>query len=171
VTVLPSALPAEVAAWVGLATVGAAVALLLAARGRPRAALASLAAGTAACALGLLLSVFPAVNPVKSARPVAGEFLARSAPEEPYAVFPRPDAPVVFYTRRFAVFPPNVEELRAFASRPGRVWVFIERDDLEKLDPPLPLVEVARGADPRDGYVLLSQASPPAGRPAGDDPP
>jgi len=46
-------------------------------------------------------------------------------------------------------------ELRAFAARPGRVWVLIQRTSLAKLEPPLPLVEVARDADVVDGYVLL----------------
>jgi hypothetical protein len=112
-----------------------------------------------------VVTVLPAIDAVKSARPVAERYLAASAPGEPYAVFPRLDAPVIFYTRRFAHWPRSVEELRAFAARPGRVWAFIERDDLARIEPPLPLVEVARGADPRDGYVLL--ASPPPAAPGG----
>ena len=163
---LPASLPTEVAAWTALAALGAAAGLALALQGRPRAAVGALTAGTAAGALGLVLTVLPALEPFKSVRPLVDEYLAHSAPEEPYAVFPRPDAPFVFYSRRFAVFPSGVEGLRAFAARPGRLWLFIERQDLTKLDPPLPLVEVARAPDPEDGYVLMTKPpAPPPGLP------
>ena len=47
--------------------------------------------------------------------------------------------------------------------RPGRKWLLIERDDLAKLERPLPLVEVARDGDPFDGYLLLTDPpAPPA---------
>ena len=48
-------------------------------------------------------------------------------------------------------------ELRDFAARPGRVWVLAQRDDWAKLTSPPPLVEVARDADPREGYLLLAK--------------
>ena len=48
--------------------------------------------------------------------------------------------------------------LHAFLARPGRVWLLIERDDLVEMgiDPgALGLVEVARDADPDNGYILF----------------
>ncbi|HUP42012.1 MAG TPA: hypothetical protein VM599_02260, partial [Thermoanaerobaculia bacterium] len=54
-------------------------------------------------------------------------------------------------------------ELQEFARRPGRKWLLIERDDLARLERPLPLVEVARDRNPRDGYFLMTD---PAGREA-----
>jgi len=51
-------------------------------------------------------------------------------------------------------------EPRAWGSREPRPWLLVEKDDLAKLDPPLPLVEYARDAELREGYVLLG---PPSG--------
>ncbi|HRC84997.1 MAG TPA: glycosyltransferase family 39 protein [Thermoanaerobaculia bacterium] len=158
---LPPTLPRNLALWLAAGALGAALAFWHGLRGRGLLALGLLAGGMAIAELGLLLFVLPAANPIKSARAMAEELTARAAPTEPYALYPRLDAPVLFYSRRFAVWPQNQEELYAFAAGPGKRWLLIEKDDLEKLPRPLPLVEVARGVDPRDGYVLL--ASPPSG--------
>jgi hypothetical protein len=82
-------------------------------------------------------------------------YLERAGPNEPYAIFPRLDPPFLFYTERRATILRTGEELRAFASRSGRAWVFAEERFLRALDPPVDLEEVARDADPRSGYVLL----------------
>lgn len=158
-TSLDPALPAIVATCLAVLTLGAVGALVLAWRSQVERAFATLAAGMGMGALGLVVFVLPGINPIKSARPIVDAYLARSAPEEPYAIYPRLDAPVLFYTRRTAVWPQSEDELRAFAARPGRVWLFIEADDLRALSTPLPLVEVTRGLDPRDGYVLMTSPS------------
>jgi hypothetical protein len=83
------------------------------------------------------------------------------APGEPYAIYPHLDAPFLFYTGRFAVTLDGERELREFVRRPGRKWLLIERDDLARLAEPLPLVEVARDRNLRDGYVLLTDPGGP----------
>lgn len=139
-------------AWVPL---GAAFADWLARRRRVYAAAAALAGGMAVASVLIFTAVLPRLDVVKSARPMAAELTALAAPDQPYAMYPRLNAAFVYYTRRFAVEIEGEEELRAFAARPGRVWVLIQRDALAKLKRPLPLVEVARDADVVDGYVLL----------------
>lgn len=160
VALLPSWLPGAVTACLAMAAIGALAAFWFGRKGSVLQAAASLAMGMGVCALGLVKIVLPAVNELKSSRPMAEAFLARSQPDEPYAVYPRLDAPVLFYTRRVAVWPQNEEELRAFATQPGKRWLFIEKDDLAKLEQPLPMVEVARGKDLKDGYVLMGRPEP-----------
>jgi hypothetical protein len=100
--------------------------------------------------------VLPRFDAVKSARPLSAELLRRIAPGEPYAIYPRLDASYLFYTHLFCELPQGEAELRAFAARPGRVWLLIKKRELAKLAPPLPLVEAARDADVREGYALLT---------------
>ncbi len=152
---LPPDLPQMVALWLSLAAIGAWLAVWLANRQRGGRGLGVLAGGMGAAAIGLILGVLPLLNPWKSARPVVEELLARAAPEEPYALYPRLDAPVLFYSKRLAVWPQSPEELQAYAAGPGPRWLFIEHDDLDELPFELPMTEVARGADLRDGYVLM----------------
>jgi hypothetical protein len=93
---------------------------------------------------------------------MAARLAELAAPDDPYAIWPRLDAPFLFYTRRYAVELATVADLEAFAGRPGTVWLLIERDDLEKLERPLPLHEVARESAREDGYVLMT-SGPPTG--------
>jgi 4-amino-4-deoxy-L-arabinose transferase-like glycosyltransferase len=140
------------------------VAWLFARRGRVWMLVQTIAAGMGLVAVVAALSVLPRFDAVKSALPLAAELVARSAPEDPWAVWPPPlDATFVFHVRRFAVELGHEDELRAFAARPGPVWLVIEKSRLAELDPPLLLVEVARDAERRHGYVLLT--SPPRGEP------
>jgi 4-amino-4-deoxy-L-arabinose transferase-like glycosyltransferase len=121
----------------------------------------ALAAGTGLTLLLAGVVLLPRFDRVKSARPMSRNLLARMAPGETYGIYPRLDSTFLFYTRRFAVPLESEEELRAFAARPGRVWLLAQRDDLGKLKGgPLPLVEVARDPDPRSGYVLLTRPGP-----------
>jgi 4-amino-4-deoxy-L-arabinose transferase-like glycosyltransferase len=145
----------------GLLAAGAVAALWLALRGRVAAAAASLAAGTAAMFLVGVLLAAPRFDAIKSARPLSAELVERLGPGEPYAIYPHLDAPFLFYTRRFAVPLDGEAELQEFARRPGRKWLLIERDDLARLERPLPLVEVARDPDPRDGYLLMTDPGGP----------
>jgi hypothetical protein len=126
-------------------------------RGRVGRAVAALAGGMAALALVANLYLLPRFDVFKSARPLSAELLARMAPGESYAIYPRLDPPFVFYTRRFAVPLTTPEELAAFVARPGRGWVLAERDDWARLTAPPPLVEVAREPESKEGYLLLTE--------------
>src|SRR5262249_42053842 len=108
----------------------------------------------------------PRMDPVKSARGLSEKLLAVAAPNEPYLIFPRLDASFPFYTHRFAVEPGGPatdvteEEIHAWAARPDRVWVLAERDDYAKLEVAPRLFEVARDADAKEGYLLLTNQPP-----------
>jgi 4-amino-4-deoxy-L-arabinose transferase-like glycosyltransferase len=143
---------------------GAVWALLQQRAGRTGRAVHGLAAGAGLTFLLAALVLLPRFDVVKSARPMSRILRANLAEGEPYTTYPRLDAGFLFYTERFIEPVQGEQELWTFASRPGRVWVLIQRDDLEKLTLKLPLVEVARDSDPKTGYVLLGrpQFSPPA---------
>lgn len=142
------------------------VGLYFAARRRPDLLVACLATG-----LGLAMSVtavrlLPLGDAFKSARALSGDLVQWAEPDEPYAIYPVPDAAFLFYTRRFAVDlhggtlahdQGDEEALRRYVARTDEpVWLLIERDNLERLSPPLDLVEVARDHDPEQGHVLLT---------------
>ena len=130
-------------------------------RGRVALAAAGLAAGSGLMLLLVGAVVLPRFDVIKSARPMAQVLLARMAPGEPYGIYPRLDSTFLFYTEKFAVPIEGEDQLRAFAARPGRVWLLVQRDDLAELKGgPLPLVEVARDPDPHEGYVLLTKPGP-----------
>ena len=154
---------AEVAVGFALLAAGALAAWWLARRGRVPAAAGALAGGTAALGLVVFLLSVPRLDAGKSARPLSGLLVERMAPGEPYAMYPRLDPAFLFYTGRFSE-PVHCEaELRELVRRPGRKWLLIERDDLARVQEsggPLPLVEVARDRDPREGYLLMTD--PPA---------
>jgi hypothetical protein len=155
----PALLPLLLLLGVVLA-ITAQLALLAARRGRPRALVQAWAGGMALVAVVATIAVLPRFDVIKSARPLASRLVELAAPAEPYAIWPRLDAPYVFYARRYAVELAGEDELAAFLSRPGRVWLLASKPDLAKRASPLPLVEVGRDADRRDGYVLLT--TPPA---------
>lgn len=142
------------------------IGLYFAARRRPDLLVACLATG-----LGLTMSVtavrlLPLGDAFKSARALSDDLVRWAEPDEPYAIYPVPDAAFLFYTRRFAVDlhggilahdQGDEEALRRYVARTDRpVWLLIERDNLERLSPPLDLVEVARDHDPEQGHVLLT---------------
>jgi 4-amino-4-deoxy-L-arabinose transferase-like glycosyltransferase len=163
-------LVAEVVAGFALLAAGALAAWWLARRGRVTAAAGALAGGTAALALLLFLLAVPRLDSVKSARPLSELLVERMGSGEPYAVFPRLDAAFLYYTGRYSVPVQGEAELREFVRRPGRKWLLIERDDLARVQESggvLPLVEVARDRDPREGYLLMTD--PPA-PPVGEEP-
>lgn len=151
----PGLVPSLVGATACFAA-GAAAAWWLARRGRVTAAAGALGSGTTAMALLVAFLVLPRFDAVKSARPLSRVLVDRAEPDEPYAIYPRLDAPFLFYTERFSVPIEDEGELRAFVRRPGRKWLLIERDDLARLGEPLPLVGVARDRDRRDGYLLMT---------------
>ena len=110
--------------------------------------------------------LLPLGDAFKSARVLSADLVQRAEPDEPYAIYPVPDAAFLFYTRRFAVDlhggtlahdQGDEKALRRYVARTDRpVWLLIERDNLERLSPPLDLVEVARDHDPEQGHVLLT---------------
>jgi hypothetical protein len=123
----------------------------------PRAALA-VAVGMGALQLALAFAILPRFDAVKSARGLSAELVQRMQPGDVYGIYPRLDSTFLFYSGRYAADLQSEAELRDFAARPGRVWVLAQRDDWSKLTSPPPLVEVARDADPREGYLLLAKA-------------
>ncbi len=146
----------------GLLLSAASLAAWLAARrGAIRRAVGTLALGMGGVGVLAALLVLPRFDAVKSARPMAAKLVALAAPTEPYTIWPRFDAPFVFYSLRNAVEVQGEAELRAFVARPEKVWLLAEKDSLAALDPPLPLVEVARDDDRPRGYVLLTRPGAP----------
>ncbi len=125
--------------------------------GRIAQATGGLAAGMSVLMLAAAFVVLPRFDAVKSARPMSRVLLQHMKPGESYGIYPRLDSTFLIYTGRFAVELDSQEKLRAFATRPERVWILAQRDDLAKLDPPLALREVARDPDLESGYLLLTQ--------------
>ena len=120
-------------------------------------AVGALAAGMALTALGVSLYALPRFDVFKSARGLSRVLVARMAPGETYGIYPRLDSTFLFYTRRFCVDLDSEAKLRAFLARPGRVWLLAQKDDLAKVKNLPPMVEIARDADPRQGYLLLTR--------------
>ena len=152
----PGLLPTLLALGLALSAAGLA-ALLAARRGATGTVVGALALGMGVAGVAASLWVLPRFDAVKSARPLSAKLLELARPDEPYAIWPRFDAPFVFYTHRNAVEVQGEAELRAFVARPAKVWLLAEKEALARLDPPLPLVEVARDEERREGYVLLTR--------------
>jgi 4-amino-4-deoxy-L-arabinose transferase-like glycosyltransferase len=124
----------------------------------------ALAGGVALTALVASSWLMPKMDVVKSARGLSRVLFTQAKDGEPYGIYPRLDSTFLFYTRRFAADLQSPEELRSFLSRPsptGRIWLLVQRDDFGKVAPTLPelrsLREVARDADPKSGYLLLTR--------------
>lgn len=148
----------EVAAALLPAALGAVAAWWISRSGRAGRAAGALAGGAAATTVLLVLFLVPRFDVYKSARRLSGILVARMGPGETYGIHPRLDSTFLFYTRRFAENLDSEEKLRAYIARPGRIWLLIQRDDLARLEPPLPpLREVARDPDEEEGYVLLTR--------------
>ena len=140
--------------------------LWLAARRRPDLLIACLATGLGLAMSATAVRLLPLGDAFKSARALSRDLAQWAEPDEPYAIYPVPDAAFLFYTRRFAVDlhggtqvhdQGDEEALRRFAARTDKpVWLLIERDNLDALAPPIGLVEVSRDHDPRQGHVLLT---------------
>lgn len=126
--------------------------------GRVAQVAAGLAAGMGLLFVTAALFLLPRFDVFKSTRWMSGVLLEHMASGEVYGIYPRLDSTFLFYTRRYAVPLDSPEALRAFASRPGRVWILAQRDDLEKVRSTLPpLRQVAADPDPREGYLLLTR--------------
>jgi hypothetical protein len=103
----------------------------------------------------MAIYALPRFDLFKSARGLSRILVARMAPGEPYTIYPRLDSTFLFYTHRYCVDIDSEETLRKTLSRPGRVWLLTERDDYAGLKNLPPLIEIARDADPREGYILF----------------
>ena len=134
---------------------GAATAWWLARSGAVPRAAAALAAGMALTGLGMAVFALPPFDAIKSARGLSRVLAARMAPGETYGIYPRLDSTFLFYTHRFCEDLNSEARLREFLARPGRAWLLAQKDDFSKLRNLPPLTEVARDADPKDGYILF----------------
>lgn len=123
-------------------------------------AVGSLAVGMVVFELCLGLYLFPRLDAFKSARGLSEELVDRLEPGQGYGIFQRFDAGFIFYTGRFQDELDTPEKLRAYARRPERVWVLVERDAWRALDDRPRLWEVARDADAVDGYLLMTNRAP-----------
>jgi 4-amino-4-deoxy-L-arabinose transferase-like glycosyltransferase len=135
--------------------VGAGVAWWAARSGAVSRAAAALAVGMALTGLAMAIYALPRFDLFKSARGLSRILVARMAPGEPYTIYPRLDSTFLFYTHRFCVDIDDEETLRKTLARPGRLWLLAERDDYSGLKGLPPLIEIARDADPREGYILF----------------
>lgn len=152
---LPTWFPFALAAILGAIAVTAAAAAGSAVRDRPLRATAWTTTGFAIAALAVV-SLLPALDPLKSVRPVAEAFRDQAAPDESYGFFPAQEPALQYYTGRLGELLETEEQVGELLERHERAWLFVERDDLERIAPWLPhLEEVARGADPENGYVLF----------------
>jgi 4-amino-4-deoxy-L-arabinose transferase-like glycosyltransferase len=148
----------EVTAALLPAVLGIIAAWWISCSGRVGRAAGALAGGAAATTVILVLFLVPRFDVYKSARRLSGALVARMGPGETYGIHPRLDSTFLFYTQKFAENLDSEEKLRAYAGRPGRIWLLIQRDDLARLDPPLPpMQEIARDADEKEGYLLLTR--------------
>jgi 4-amino-4-deoxy-L-arabinose transferase-like glycosyltransferase len=152
---LPATVPVRIAVTITIMAAGAGVATLLGRRGRLAGAAGVLGAGFGASMLVAALTVLPAIDPLKSVRQVAEHYLEHAQPGETYGFFPAQEPALQFYTGRFGHQLSTEEELRTFLAGKGRVWLFVERGSLERLERPLAAEEVVRGADPENGYILF----------------
>jgi 4-amino-4-deoxy-L-arabinose transferase-like glycosyltransferase len=114
--------------------------------------------------------LMPRLDKVKSAREMSATLLQVAAEGEPYAIYPNLDATFLFYSRRFAALDlaEDPDKLRAFASRPEKIFILAERDDWARLEPKPELAEIARDADERGGYLLLTNRPPAPAGPFGE---
>jgi 4-amino-4-deoxy-L-arabinose transferase-like glycosyltransferase len=137
-----------------LAALGCAWALHRAWRGDVLRAVAGWTVALGVAVAGASWLLLPRLDPVKSPRLLAQTFLTSSRAGEPYTMYPRFDANVLFHVRRWARVVDDEAELRAFLTTPGRSWLFAKRDALAKLENLPAMTEIAADPDTRRGYVL-----------------
>lgn len=140
----------------GALGVGAAAALLLR-RGHVTAPVLTVAGGSAAAALGMLIAVnTPAANAAYATRPAAARVAAALGADGTVAYLDRKfAAAIVFYLPRPAAEHADVGALRAVAPRPGAHALVLESDLVFVASGVcLPAREVTRASVGRDAYVL-----------------
>ena len=155
VSSLDPRLPGLMVVAVGLLGLGVLVGGIAAWRRQLRLVVPSVAVGMVAAVAFVMVVIAPIANPLKSARTLSAELATLAGRDEPYGIYPLPDAGFLFYSGRFDTPLNDEEELRRFVREPGRRWLLIERDELGSLEG-LDLVEVARDEDWEEGHVLLT---------------
>lgn len=152
---LAPAIPQGTTIALGVLVAGGLGAWIVARAGRPVAALGVIAGGAAAFAFAVAVVLVPMLDPYRSLRPVAAALVREARPEEPYAIYPRLEPAIVFYSGRRAVVVSTAEELARFASLPGRRWILARTDALDQ--PGLPLSGLRIVGEPRSDrpYALF----------------
>jgi 4-amino-4-deoxy-L-arabinose transferase-like glycosyltransferase len=144
-----------IGAVIALGALGAAAAGWEAWRGRVMAAVTSLTIGMALLMSATTLFVLPGLDVFKSGRPLAKELVRRLESGQAYAMFPRLEPAILYYSRRLTVLTKTEKDLLAFLDRQPHPLVVVRRRDFQNLSRQLPLVEIYRDRALRDGWALM----------------
>lgn len=155
---LPQDLPLRVQLLAGFLAAAFLVAGALALRRRILPACGVVAAAMAAMGIALFTAVLPAVDPVKSFRPMAGAVTRLVPAGETYGTFPQLEAGLLFYSRRTTEVLLDAKEVTAFVAAGHRV-VVADRDRLKELAG-TGLAPHPAAADLPGDYVLLTTGAP-----------
>lgn len=124
------------AIWLaGITVAGAVILLLLNARGRTTAALATLMGTLAGIYLLASCFIMPQMDSYKSARPFSQRILAHAGMNAPLRSFRfwKWRSNYLFYTRRLMPNMNSLAELEQFLAAPGQVYVLIREHDRQQL--------------------------------------
>lgn len=155
------------AAWLGIASLLAFLppALMLRRIGTGR-AIGLFAAGAAATGLVIVHLVLPALDPLKSARPLAAR-VAEAAGEAPIGLYPDPHAGLAWYLDRPVTLLPDRDALFRFLEAPGGAAALVERTawDLAQPDAPAGTQALLSGRVGHREFVLVRQSGDEAETP------
>lgn len=119
----------------------------------------SLVAGIACTALIAFLILPQTIEPLKSARGLGAILEEKLDPRERFWIYPEMDEQFLFYSqRRSHVL--TTDELADLADRSDPRWILAEKEFVADFDH-LALEEVARDADPLNGFILYYFAGAP----------
>lgn len=129
-------------------------------------AIALFAAGAAATGLVMVHGVLPAIDPLKSARPLAGRVSDASA-GAPVGILPDPHAGFAWYLARPVTLLPDRDALVEFVGEPDRGVALVERGTWNAMQPwSGPDMEtILTGRIGHRDFVLVRAAAPPGGDP------
>jgi hypothetical protein len=154
-----------VAAVLGVVVLGLAVAGIGWLRGRHDLGSGALVAASVVMMVLAATLLLPRFDRLKSARRLSERLVELAGPDDAIGIYQRLDPRFVYHTQRFLEVIPTEDDLARFLGGPGRVWLLAERDDIVQEGPlATRMVEVARDADPVDGYILFRNVLP-AGQP------
>lgn len=148
----------QTALAMALALVGALLAAWWSWRGRAGPAVASQALGMALMGLTVLLFVVPDFDLIKSARPLAAQLTRRLPAGEPYAMYPKLEAGILFYSERHTEVLQSETELVDWVRRTEMPLVIARARDLAELRSEVGLATLACDAAGRDGWCLVGPA-------------
>ena len=143
-----------------VAMVGLAVLLTLAAvigwRFGPPAVVAITGTGVVLFSAWMFAAVLPQLEPIKSARPAAEVLTLQLSPNEAYAIYPKADPRILFYSQRLAKTFEDDHELTVFMAQKSDVnWLLVRKEHLTEVGVFDSLEEVFSDQDDTDGYVLF----------------